>query len=847
MNRIHYVTVILSIIFQNVFAQAGPFLLGVTSSGGVNNTGTIYSLTTDGTDFKIRHNFDAVGPHGIVSGLAHASDGLLYGVSLDGGDAKYGTIYRIGTDGAGFEVVHHFDGTTGERPNSAAVEGSDSKLYGTTGTGGTNKAGVIYSIDKNGDNYATLHHFNSADGEFPYGTLLEASDGRLYGLTNRGGTFDGGTLYSINKDGSGFTSIHSFDNYTEGRHPYGGLIEDADGTLYGTLWSGGPNLGGSVFKIQKDGTGMEILKSFPFSIDDGSLPYCTLLEASDGRLYGNTNSGGGSFVGIIFSLDKNGDNYTVLHEFAPIEGKNPFIGNQLIEIGNGKIVGTAIGGGSFDKGVIYEINKNGTDFKVLHEFNEEGVSPHPGVLAINGKLFGTNSSGGVSDGGVIFSIDENGSNYETLYDFSKANGNGYSAMGTPISVNSDWTYGTTREGGGFGFGTIYRMATDGSMFETVYHFDETSGINPSSDLLLASNGLLYGTAMNGGEFNNGTIFQMDPTDDSFQLIHTFSIIGELGAKPRAALIEGSDGKIYGTTQSGGNDGSGTIYRFDLDGGNLEVVHHFSTDENTGRSPSYKVYEHTNGLLYGTTIFGGSSSDEEDGTIFKINKDGSGYSVLKIFNSGENGAPAGPLNSNNDGYLYGVTQNGGDNLVGTIYRISLADESFETIHQFDVTNGISPRGELLTNNADGWIYGIANRGGNSDDGIVYRVQPDGSVFEKLIDFEGLTGSGSRPEGGLTWLTPTSFVNSPARLEGLSISPNPTNGPVSISWEKDFPINKKATLNISDGQGKIVFSGIGFIPALNFMLDQNNILKNQGIYFVNIIMENKYFTEKIIFQQ
>ncbi|MEO1263586.1 MAG: choice-of-anchor tandem repeat GloVer-containing protein [Bacteroidota bacterium] len=845
MNRLYYTAVVILLFFiQNSLAQTDPLLLGVTSNGGENNTGTIYSLTANGTDFKIRHSFDAVGPYGILGGVTHASDGMLYGVSNSGGNSFYGTIYKVALDGTGFEVVHHFDDLNGARPYAAPIEGSDGKLYGTTTVGGNNTVGVIYSIDTNGSNFSILHHFSSTEGEFPFGVLLEASDGSLYGMTNGGGSFEYGTLFKINKDGTGFVSLHSFDNYTEGRNPYGGLIEDTTGALYGTLWAGGPELGGSVFKIQKDGTGLELLKTFPFSVDDGSLPFCTLLEGANGKLYGNTNSGGGNFIGVIFSLDKNGDNYSVLHEFAQLQGRNPFIGNQLIETTDGKLIGTTRLGGTYDKGVIYEINIDGTGFNKIHEFNDQGANPHAGVLAINGKLIGSNSRGGSSDGGVLFSVSENGTGYETLHDFSKTNSNGFVPSATPILVNDEWTYGSTREGGNYGFGTVYRLLTDGSSLETIFHFDEISGANPNTDLLLASNGLLFGTALNGGEFNNGTIFQINPGDNTFQLIHTFSIVGELGAKPRAGLIEGSDGKIYGVAQSGGNDGFGTIFRFDQNGSNLEVVHHFSNANNTGRTPSFKLIENINGQLYGVTIFGGSSSNEEDGTIFKINKDGTNYTVLKNFSTDENGTPAGPLNDNNDGYLYGVTENGGNNLVGTIYRISLSDDSYETIHQFDVINGVSPRGSLLTNNSDGWIYGVANRGGNSDDGIVYRIRPDGSSFEKTIDFNGLTDSGSRPEGGLTWLPALSFAAEFSPLEGIAVSPNPTNGPILFSWNNNFPIDKNATLKISDENGKTIYAADGNIPEFNLLVNQNNILNKSGIYFINLIVADQYFTEKII---
>ena len=136
-----------------------------------------------------------------------------------------------------------------------------------------------------------LHDF-LAFGAFPVGNVIEASDGNLYGTTSSGGASDGGTVFKIAKNGSGFTLIKSFGcGTTDGCEPSAGLIEGSDGNLYGTTGGGGASDGGTVFRIAKDGSGFSLLKSFGCSITDGCSPVAGLIEGSDGNLYGTTSEG----------------------------------------------------------------------------------------------------------------------------------------------------------------------------------------------------------------------------------------------------------------------------------------------------------------------------------------------------------------------------------------------------------------------------------------------------------------------------------------------------------------------------------------------------------------------------
>ncbi len=828
-------------------SQTTPVLMGITTRGGNANTGTLFSLSPDGQDYKLRHHFDPVGPHALRAGLTLGSDGLLYGASLRGGSSESGSIFRLNPDQGSFEPLHYFAESDGSEPHSAPIEGADGKLYGTTAAGGNHSAGVIYRMEKNGSNFTVLHHFSGTDGAQPQGILHEASDGRLYGMTIRGGTHEDGTIYRIEKDGTGFVSLHAFLGFTEGRNPLGGLIEDQEGVLYGNLSAGGPGLAGTVFKIQKDGTGFELLKTFNFSTDDGNQPFGTLLLASDGKLYGTTFSGGLSYVGIIFRMDRTGENYEILHEFTAPEGRNPFAGNQLTEGSNGALFGTTNRGGTFENGAVYKINKNGADFAVIHHFSNEGKQPWSGVIAANGKIFGTTSLGGNSNGGIVFSIREDGTSFELLRDLSRTNEDGFAPSAALVRAQDGHYYGTTEAGGDFGFGTIFRLQPDGSSLETVYHFDGLSGGLPQSELLAGTDGLLYGTASQMGAFSNGTIYKFDPLAGDFTLLHTFSLVGEFGASPQAGLIEGSDGKLYGTARSGGSTGAGTVFRLNKNGTGMEAIYHFIATATTGNTPAFTLLEGDNGMLSGVTIFGGGATGQPSGTLFRLEKNGSNFSVLKNFDLNENGSPAGSLVSPGDGFLYGMTINGGDNLVGTIYRIAADGQTFETIHHLNVINGISPQGALLPDPAGEWLYGLAKSGGEFDQGVVFRLQTDGSQFEKIHDFEGVINyDGSSPNGGMVWVAQPSANHEKQPLTGLTVSPNPTNGPLHLSWSNAFPAGEKATLTVADATGKQLVKLKGNVRELDVLLSNRSQSWTPGIYFLRIETKQGFFSEKIIRQ-
>ena len=384
----------------------------------------------------------------------------------------------------------------GSNPTSL-IEGTDHNLYGTLNDGGSKWEGVVFKLNKDGSGYVALHNFTGylggEDGSWPQG-VVEGSDGALYGTTQVGGHPGGaeyptgsGTVFKVDKDGSGYAVLHRFPGLSgDGIAPWAGLVQGRDGALYGTTLQGGTNGGGTMFKLNNDGGGYVVLHSFPDGVTDGGGPMAGLLAGSDGWFYGTTDGGGTSLArnGTVFKLKPDGSGYKVLHSFPEKPDDGRFPRSSLIEGRDGALYGTTQNGGTNDAGTVFKLNKDGTGYRVLHRFTGSlGSTPDPQGL-MRGVLNGVPTR---------FSDEGEGSGPTGL-----------------VQVSDGALYGTTDHQGKNGGGTVYRLNSDGSDFTILHNFPGTEGDgqNPCRSMVQGSDGVLYGMTKTCSTNTFATMFKL---------------------------------------------------------------------------------------------------------------------------------------------------------------------------------------------------------------------------------------------------------------------------------------------------------------------------------------------------
>lgn len=423
---------------------------------------------------------------------------------------------------------------SGSQTYATPVLGPDGALYGVTSTVNVVTGGLVYRLAVDGSKIETVYQMKVADAYSPFGGLLLATDGKLYGTTSLGAgnqTNTTGTVYRLAPDGTGFTVLYRFQNYTasngagdpinaDGSNPESELIEGSDGYLYGVARAGGPNGNGTVFKLGKDGTGFTVLHAFaattsatgvtPPTNADGIGPAGPLVEAPDGYFYGTTARGGTTGYGTIFRVRFDGTGFGVVRTFPVLtqatsadplvnaDGAVPLAG--LTDGRDGRLYGVASVGGSKGLGTVFAYDPVGGVFSVLHNFDGSKGSQPSGelLLAQDGKLYGTTTAGGTNDKGnatlygTIFSIARDGTGFTSLHSFQGNDGAGPS--GRLLQLNPTTFIGITQSGGRCSQGTVYQLSLTGATTKGITNCGRSNnsgggGVAPALLLVLLVAGL----------------------------------------------------------------------------------------------------------------------------------------------------------------------------------------------------------------------------------------------------------------------------------------------------------------------------------------------------------------------
>ncbi len=695
----------------------------VLGTGPAGTHGAIFHVDANGENPMLVFGFENLSANGVGTQqrIVAGSDDAIYAWT----GASAGLI-RVPTNGSSFSTLITA-AAAGGGDWDMLLEGLDGKLYAVSGgklvrmakngTGyqsftitpslngpttfapmllqGTN--GLLYAMD-NGNNLVALDPdtgarqlvrnfsaFPAAEGISPT-ALMQASDGKFYLAAYTDTTTK---LFRMELDGTGYTNIAALPPAPDGS-TYGkvveSLLEGNDGRLYGSLSTSARLGAGYIFAVGKDGAGFTKLMDFPANYlgnDAGadvnrSTPR-PLLPGPAGVIVGST-AGMATGHGAVFRLNQAGSNFVTTYTFPTFDSDGTNVVAGLTVGTNGFLYGTARFGGA-NAGVFFRLRPDGSGFEAKKFFGyadlSQGSDAFSGVIqGSDGRFYGAMSAGGIAPPGstalgTVYGMNEDGSGFQVLHTFLSTGADGRQPMAAPIEGNDGALYGTAYFGGGAAAGAIYRVGNDGNGYTLIHRFTNSgSGQNSSTRLLAGQDGRLYGVTESGGPSGGGVVFAISTAGSGFTPLKTFASTGTGLRTPKGALIQDTNGVLYGTASLGGADGFGGVFQILTNGGGFTVMHEFSAIGGDGRQPEAGLAFGGDGYLYGVTRFGGGSVN---GSLFRIKTDGTGYEKLRAFSGtgGDGGNPVGSLVGGSDGTLYGTTSAGGGRNQGTAFRISFA--------------------------------------------------------------------------------------------------------------------------------------------------------------------------------
>ena len=363
--------------------------------------------------------------------------------------------------------------------------------------------------------------------------------------------------------------------------------------------------------------------------------------------------------------------------------------------------------------------------------------------------------------------------FTTLYTFTPAK-DGNAPQSEMTQGTDGKLYGTNSLGGPNNTGSLFRINTDGGSFTGISFFGPTTtGLTPNGGVIQGTDGYFYGTTYGGGDNGLGLIYKIQTAG---QLVKLASFAtGDPGSSPAATLTQGIDGYFYGTAQLGGLNNYGTIFRTDPATGKTTTVSPFSGGTD-GLYPESELTQAADGNFYGTTINGGAANA---GTIFQVTPGGVRTTIYAFKNTTDGNTPLRGVVPGRDGFLYGVAVKGGASLGGTIFRVSTAGD-FTLLYSFTGQLGAgspySSEGRLVQA-GDGNFYGTTNLGGTFNDGTIFKVTPTGG-FTTLYNFTN-GADGGYPVAGLT-------QGEDGNLYGTTSGQNGTTAGTVFRLDLDLPL-------------------------------------------------------------
>ena len=777
--------------------RADGTFYGTTREGGAGGAGTVFALETapDGMGgvlgfVSTLHEFDAslgAYPHGA---LVEGPDGAFYGTATRGGLSNLGSVFRlfVGADPTTgfftttFNVLHHFDATTGALPDTTLVRGQNDALYGTTSGDGSGGLSTVFRIllsahPVTGEVSAfltVLHDFDDVGaptvGTTLHAPVVQAADGSFYGTAGSGGANNEGTIFrfvdklipTLSWSGPspitygtplGASQLNATAAYggvaVEGTFDYSPLAETvlpvgthtltvlftpADTATYASVAASVSIQVGQATPFLSWNTPAPILTGTPLSaIQLGAIAFAgTQVDGT----YDYTPP-----IGTVLPLGRH-----ELHVvFTPTDPVNYATAAKSVWI------------------VVYSAAPSTGPLKVLHSFDQlatpftsAGTGPYSALFqAADGSFYGTTPYGGgpgILGGpegqGTVFRMDSAGT-VTPLYSFA-APGPAFPYAGLVQGADGKF-YGATYGGGADAHGTLYRVdaSTTPATVTTLHEFNAATfdGGGPYlATPTFGADGTLYGSTLFGGTSGQGTFYQLDPggVAPTYRVMH--HLTAAEGINPWPSLLATADGWFYSPVVGGNAEGNGAILRVNA-AGDLETMHAFRFNNGyaTGRIATGQLIKGQDGYLYGTTFMGGGTGSGiwtcqgfGCGTVFRLDVGTTPPTLTPLhtftgLDAGTDGAfPISGLFQASDGFLYGTTSEGGTLGIGTVFRLDptaptttdpvtgWVTGAIDILHTFDGANGATPWAALIQG-TDSAIYGATTAGGDHTGGTIFRFK------------------------------------------------------------------------------------------------------------------------------
>ncbi len=762
----------------------------------------ILKIKYDGSDYKEVKKFNLSTDGGSIRYRpVIGSDGFMYGICETGGLNNTGTIWKIRLDGTLFSVIYHFPVNTGSGQsylgfyaninyngtNGSLTFGLDGKLYGVCGGG--SYGAHIFSLNTNGSGFNVLIHgtgYNNSpiSGSGVVAPLVLGSDGNFYGCFPGGGLIDfaggKGVAFQFNPTSSAYNVIHYFaTNGLEGSRPWG-IVEGPGGYLYGVCYNLGIPNGietdhGTLWKVAKNGGDFSVLKQFA-AAETGTGVHYKILSGLNNKIYFSTRSWGLSAstgLGCLMSINPDGSEFRVIkNDFEGVAAPQSIFYRQ--DGGESKFYGLC----SSTSAYICKMDTSGKKFQP--------------ILGFDGYYKGS------------------GSRTKPLYvndNTSPQNGKTFGVVGGSLTYASGSLFV-------YSHNTSINKLPDFVSYMRNYDAGFRGDVSASVTPLLASDGHFYATYTKVGPATYSTdtqcIAKLNPTIGSQPTIirKFYFVTATTPYNIGSNLLEGTDGYIYGVMGSGGDNSRGAIFKMQKDGSNYSFIYQIPSGV---YAPSRIIQDPATSKL----IFSGGYG------IFSLNTDGFGYTPISI-----------PGVTNDGIVLQNDTIYGVQNYYSSfnIYKVHKNGTGYTILKNFTgISEGRYPNTEL-TIGTDGYIYGTCSNGGTYDYGVLYKINKNGGNFSILKHFNynaSTAGDGYNP-GPVTFApctapnnaTNISFSGSTGNAITLSGFAAPETGAIGyvikMNTTNTFSdmvdgINPTASLVYGSGE-QIIYNGTTIPTAL-----------------------------------